>query len=754
MNSKQDNLYKLPALLISVILIVIYSINSSATSQIGSSNKVKKIAGYQPFMQSIGAYLSLSKQILYDENYLPVLTKGSELFIPSVFCQATFSGFVDPMQFYNLDNRYFMFADQDKDPCLTDNHESQLTWFALDSGQQEWESIQSWEDLSVTALNNEADLIAAGTSALSLYTHGLRIPEYAIGKYIGFTYSPVTATGYPNVGSPIKVWDIRYFFGQEEYDLAGHSTQVNEGKRLEKIDSNASFGKVVENPVQPRIENLIMKGTFLPDFQLTAEYDFISNSESDSEDVSRFWWGEAGTTEVQAYFQNPSYQTSHQSPVLTLEDVAKVYSVSALPIKKELGFDSVKYSTYYVVGDAVSITSDNPNNQFTQSSNIIELQFSNALNIDNTVSATYTFEKGDPIAEDHSEYTWSYIDAAGISHLLVSDKIVESGKVPDSPKLALEQSGFTLMLEMLPKDQFNRSGQPISISGSIETAQFIADPKSVRFTLNDTHSSAVSVTAQYASGSKDITFLGSWSSNDESIALVDNQGNIILNSNLSTEAVGSVTFSYLGRTVTIDVVVDALPPSISNLKLISILENNELAVFENQGATYDFYNGGKLNSFDSSTYVWRIKNESSIIGNGTVRNSGIIPFPTSSSPIFHSGKVVVLEVTPRDNLNRTGQMQPIEAKLEAVRGIEVEPSPLEIRIQGNGQLRAYAIFEGGRKFISPIGNTAFDGVWTVNDPGITISYSGYVTARNNAATGTITYTYRTFSVDIPFRVIE
>lgn len=758
MNLERDNLYKLFAIIfLSVFLIGNFSLKTFANNNVGFSNKIQNILGYQPLMESVGASLSLSNHKLYDENELPVLTVGAELFVPSIFCKISELGdeLSELLQLYQIDTRFFKFVDQDKDHCLDKDHESQLTWFALDLGQQEWANIQAWDDLSTTALDADTNLIPIGASPLNPFTAGLRIPETAIGKRIGFTYLPVSKTGAPNTGNPVKVWDLSFLFGQETYDSAGYVTQANEGKRLTKIELNASFGEVISNLTQPRIENLIMKGTFLPNFQLTAEYEFIPNSDNHTEDVSRFWWGESGTTASQAYFQNPVYQNTNKSPTLTIDDVAKIYSVTVLPIKKETVNIAGNSAVYYVVGEIESITSDDPTNQFTQPSNISNLKFVNSLNIDNTASATYTFVKGDPDAEDRSEYTWSYIDKKGVSHILVSDKIKESGKVPDSPKLVLEQSGLTLKLEMQPLDQFNRMGKPVLISGNIETAKFIAEPESILFTLNDTDSAAVRVIAQYEAGSKDITLLGDWVSNDESIVIVDDQGNIKRNPSLKTEANSSVTFNYHGRIVTINVNVEALIPRVNNLKLVSLLDNDQLSLFENRGATYEFDDGGKLNSIDRSTYTWRIQNENTTIGSGTIIQSGLVPFPTTSSPIYHSGKVVVLEVTPRDNFNRAGEMQQVEAKLETIRGIEVEPSPIELRRQVNAQLRAYALFTGGRRFINPNGNPTFDGVWSTNAPGISLSYSGYITVNANAPeTGTITYKYRTFTVNIPFTVID
>ncbi|SES97063.1 adhesion domain-containing protein [Thorsellia anophelis] len=315
--------------LIVLFCTIIMTTNSHANWLSVSSNKSFGLLGHIPYQASIGA--KLYQPTVFDAKGVAIPTVGAIVYIPTIFCEKS------------INQAYFRFADEDGDSCLTANHD--LKWYKLNPISGEFDSVRSWDELEAIEINNDTHpghILPSGFIPESQFTTGLVIPKDAAGYRIGFIYQPISNFGVPNEGTPIRVWDLGYFFGQDAPSKPGlvetHFTS-HKIKPIDNLLANAG-GVVFDPPSKPMIEDVTFNGYFLEGTQIALEYNFIPPNngleQKNYDDWSRIWWGKKGETLAIAKEEYLNGPVDAYSPVLTQENIGAISEVTILPIGKNI----------------------------------------------------------------------------------------------------------------------------------------------------------------------------------------------------------------------------------------------------------------------------------------------------------------------------------------------------------------------------------------------------------------------------------
>ncbi|SET32707.1 hypothetical protein [Thorsellia anophelis] len=514
-----------------------------AISDSGFSSKTKPIEGHAPYISSISGYQDNKDRFIYDILEQPMAFVGATLHLPSFFClneQILHGSNIHTPQFFH-------YSDADNDACAYEQQHD-VRWFILDSGTRDWFTVTSWDELNTIEITNDefpGSILAPDPTSPSMLTNALVIPEAALNKRIGFIYTPISNTGSPKIGAPIKVWDLSYYWGQNPSALGMAIDETNTGKKL-GLTEDFSGGGVIQPKYQPpEIKDLIITSRFAPGEQLKAEYEFVANNQNSRGDYSRLWWGENNTI-TKAKIGNQNYSLEKYSPVITKNDMGKTLEVTVLPITFIEPF-------IMLAGEPVTSL------QVTHPPTIDDLTIDIPLKIGSRITASYDYFFYNTTPEsDISSYSWQLVDPDNTIEELISGVVTQSGVVEIGPQIELIHNGRTLRLVMIPRDISGVSGIETSTEDEIEKLTGLGLSTFVStLRVGEDKTTALRAIGYFSLGTiNEVTELGIWKSTDPDL-IVDSYGIASLSPSAKVKKEVQVNFTY--KNFTLFIMIEILP---------------------------------------------------------------------------------------------------------------------------------------------------------------------------------------------------
>lgn len=670
-------------ILLSFILPVFFiSPFSFSASNTGKTILTKEIVGYSPYIESIAAMQWIVKPG-NDPTALPPKREtamGDVLFVPSKLCEAGADQAVQNTVFQTtlFPKNLFSFNDPDDDPCQIEA--GSLTWYILDSGDQDWSTISSWDQLDTIEITTEQfpdALISLPSESLS-GTDALVIPTEAIGKRIGFSFLPQTKTGKPAIGSRIYVWDLDYYFAQSPQSQAGKVIE-DQGYRLEKT-AHASGGGIVINNYPPKISDLVLLdhetnsrfdyANFLPGTKISAVYYY--ESVLNAADQSYFEWTQQDGSVIRS-----GKTLNGKVPEI---EILTSYSGQSIELKvtaedeREVIGNTLKQNTgeIYILPSVANLQ-------------IIYNDYENApssLNVGDMVSAKYDFIAGTSNI-DHSRYEWK---RTSDDYILLGGNVTDSGTIHNF-RVTHAWVGSTFYLTLKARDGSYYEGNILRKEGVM--VKDLPRIQNLQFFYHSTNSNQVP-TQGIALGEKvsaTYTFIGDAIQDRSTYGWRYVDGSTIRSGATENQTVPAITIEpeLMGTTLTLTVypfdssglagdepqsiTLNTVPLKIPAIENLSLLYNNSPNVppyIEYQSrlsARYTYKQGN--DNIDASNYEW-ITDQGLVLQSGTIQQSGMIPDFTI--PISGLGGVLTLNVTPKDGFD-------IEGKTESRQTIPIASAP-------------------------------------------------------------------------------
>ncbi|SET06354.1 hypothetical protein [Thorsellia anophelis] len=715
-----------------LLLLLLTTMSAAAKLTNESSNKTKQIKGYAPYIQSIAAQANLDNQYIFFPDLTPALTPGIILAVPSSLCSPELFKANEDLQ------PYFNLRDEDNDKCsVLETHN--LDWYILDNKDTEWNAVVSPDDLIWTLITDVDSILPPSTNMLSQYTSRLKIPENAVNKRIGFTYSPISATGNPNKGTQAKIWDISYFFGQKPTSQALLESAPNLGEKITQIPLPIHT-QIKPNFARPIIKTLYMYGEFSLSSTLEAQYQIEPDSIGSNELEMRFWWGPKGTTKNLGRITNTDFQNSPYSPPLTDSDIGSVIEVTAMAIKKQDGL--------LIVSEPYTIDSQDPNNQFYYPPSIDNLTLSMQPRVNESVYGKYTFnDGGKKNSIDNSTYIWQIENDSGKWDTLITGTILESGVTPEFKNLKQEYAGKSLKLEIIPSDTDDRIGSSNSVTSEvIGVLRIETNYNEVDYIINQTNALQLKATIYYSNGDIITHNINKWQSDDKDVS-IDSYGFVTVNPELTEEKTVNITISYLGQQALVKLNIR------KNTLIINELHFNEPILINKKITASYLLEQFNSENLDESTYEWfylSLENKWIKFDEGKVNDPGMISTVSTIDHLF-AGKRIRLEVTPFNQVGDTGPISSIEGNVESL--IELILTPSELTFNANEsqskQINAIASYEYG----SQLDLTSI-GIWQSDNNSILVSSNGSVSIvnQNEAIQGKVMFIYNEFTREVNVKV--
>lgn len=466
-----------------------------------------QIFGHHPYMNSIGTLMyradSEGNRGALDENGKRVPTVGSIIGFKDLFCDANSESVV---QFGSEWKPFFDYADIDEDICETQKPHL-VEWFIIDT--PDIAAISSWQQIESNATSiNQAfpDAIIApkstftfpsnpkGPLALTVpisgnVTSSVRVPEAAVGKYIGVKYTPLSATGLPLVGKAVELYDLNHFYKQTPptgpglvgIDLIDESLGTSKGDENNYLNGSGG-GKVQAAIERPAIKNFSISGIMSPGQSLDLAYDFIPYPTTQPDvtdnryDKSVFFWGELDTTLIRSEFFDERKTvaennqlgsqfgriTQGRTVTLTLKDVGSFIEVTTLPMRQaptETWPVTGAVATYELTDFSETITP-------VKRPNISNLSILGIPKVGSSLSAKYTYTPSNSTQPyDASIFRWSY-DANGNNITIIEGTVkTDINAIPDytQPVMAPNSGAITLEQLGVPEVTTEMAGNTIRI---------------------------------------------------------------------------------------------------------------------------------------------------------------------------------------------------------------------------------------------------------------------------------------------------
>ncbi|WP_336240702.1 inverse autotransporter beta domain-containing protein [Citrobacter werkmanii] len=432
---------------------------------------------------------------------------------------------------------------------------------------------------------------------------------------------------------------------------------------------------VIDPTAAPKVADLAMTGTMDVGSKLSATYTFDANK-GEPTDKSTFAWGHKGETATAAT-TGSAVATSGTVPDYTLAstDAGNVMEVSVV---------AKNNATVPVTGNTVTKTADdtNPVIDPTATPKVADLAMTGTLEVNQTLSATYTFDanKGEPT--DKSTFAWGE-KGSTTAKVDTGTVVTTSGTVPDYPLTAADvgkvmevsveaknnattpATGNTMTVSSTPKEAGNNTDggdngkvidpaatpevSNLAITGTLEVGQKLSgtytwDAKGNNSTDKSTFKwGTEGTTAGSVSGGDTVTTSGQV----EDFTLTETDaGNVM---ELSVMAKNGATVPVTGNTVTkttdesTPVIDPTAAPKVADLAMTGTME-----VAGKLSATYTF-DANKGEPTDKSTFAWGHKGETAdAAATGTaVTTSGTVPDYTITTT--DAGEVMEVSVVAKNN---------------------------------------------------------------------------------------------------------
>ncbi|SET16152.1 hypothetical protein [Thorsellia anophelis] len=503
-------------------------------------------------------------------------------------------------------NRLYHYVDLDFDPCrilTSEGNDAQhdVKWFMLDTQGKSIDEMTSFDEFEAIEITNEAfanSIISPGTEVeiedelignyrlpiSGKYTSSLRVPNEAVGKYIGVIYTPSSQYGLPNFGKPLKMWDLRYFYQQTPPSMTGLLPfEQNDGQKTVINDFiEGSGGGIVQPPdVQPEIQNLTLSGILAGGRTVTLDYEFIPNVTTPYTDETVFVWGALDQTlsfaalydetlsfeENQALMPEAISLSKGKRFDVNVNNVGEIVELTAIPIRLD------EARRYGVVGPLKRHDLNEFSSTLTPliKPEITELTITGTPVLNGALNATYRFKRSNSVRNtDASLYRWSYQTlleedielASGVISRLPNTDYNRPLPVPTSPQLtadAMTGRLIRLTVDAIDVDGVHGNQQIADVDVSINTANGF---KGIKLVYGDYegHYPSEKVQGYFpVLGFKGATFQlfaenfdpqtnfdnWQWSSSHRAYARVDNYGQVTL---LSDMALGQkITISAVNR---------------------------------------------------------------------------------------------------------------------------------------------------------------------------------------------------------------
>lgn len=472
-------------------------------------------------------------------------------------------------------------------------------------------------------------------------------------------------------------------------------------------------GTTVEllSPAAPAVKNLVMKGMLESGQSLTATYTFIQPDSDRSmprnsyvpSDASKYAWGKKGTT-AQSVLNGKAISVSGQIPAypLNANDAGNIIELSVLP-ENSLGIDG----EVLTIDTSMSAEDGNGTEGGDGTGTVINatarpaisgLTLKGTLQVNKTLSATYTFEPKNGDVQDRSTYAWAQKGEASGQAATSSEMVVTSGIIPEHT-LTADDAGKIIEVAVQPRNGKNITGTVVSLatdaknsdgnntSGGGEGGMIIdltSAPSVSNLKFSGKLVSGSSLTASYdftsGVGVPGDKSQFAWGEEGTTAGLAD-KGNTVSTSGvvpsrlLGQADIGKVlelsvrarnSADVTGNTITLTtadkdngldgndagtVIDPGAVPTITDLSL-----SGKLVVGESLKGTYKFdANNGDRN--DKSLYYWGIKGStaSQVAASGNpVVTPGILP----DEPVRqeHAGQILEVSVLPKNGLDIKGSV--------------------------------------------------------------------------------------------------
>ncbi|MDN8559081.1 inverse autotransporter beta domain-containing protein, partial [Citrobacter werkmanii] len=432
---------------------------------------------------------------------------------------------------------------------------------------------------------------------------------------------------------------------------------------------------VIDPTAAPKVADLAMTGTMEVNSKLSATYSFDANK-GEPTDKSTYAWGHKGETAAAA----PAGSSITATGVVPDYTLASTDAGSVM----EVSVQAKNNATVPVTGNTATKTAEdtNPVIDPTAAPKVTDLAMTGTLEVNKTLSATYTFDanKGEPT--DKSTFAWGEKGSTA-AKVDTGTAVTTSGTVPDYNIVAADvgkvmevsveaknaatvpATGNTMTVTSTPSEAGNNTDggdngkvidptatpavSNLAITGTLEVDQKLSGTYTWNANGNNSTDKstfkwgAKGTTAGSVSGGDTVTTSGQVA--DYTLTEAD-AGNVM---ELSVMAKNGATVPVTGNTATVTtdestpVIDPTAAPKVADLAMTGTMEvNSKLS------ATYTF-DANKGEPTDKSTFAWGHKGETADAAatGAAVTTSGTVPDYTITAT--DAGEVMEVSVQAKNN---------------------------------------------------------------------------------------------------------
>ncbi|EDQ0843024.1 hypothetical protein CQW45_001908 [Salmonella enterica subsp. enterica serovar Braenderup str. CFSAN001755] len=427
-------------------------------------------------------------------------------------------------------------------------------------------------------------------------------------------------------------------------------------------DGGDDGGDVIDQGAAPAVSNLAMTGTLNVGEKLSATYTFDAKT-GEPTDKSTFAWGHQNET-AQAVAGGDAVDTSGTVPdyTLTPDDAGQIMEVSV---------QAKNNASTPVAGNIATVDSTSDVIDPTAGPEVSKLVMTGTMEVDQKLSATYTFDANSGEPTDKSTFAWGHKGETAAA-AATGSTITASGTVPDYTLLATD-AGSVMEVSVQAK---NNEAVPVTGNTATTTAQDTnpvvdptAAPKVADLAMTGTMDVGSKLSATYTfdanKGEPTDKSTFAWGHKGETAAAAPSGSSVTTSGTVpdytllatdagsvmevSVQAKNNASTPKTGNTATkaaddTNPVVDpTAAPKVADLTLTGTEE-----VGSKLSATYTF-DANKGEPTDKSTFAWGHKGETATAAEtGTViTTTEVVPDYTIAST--DAGEIMEVSVVAKNN---------------------------------------------------------------------------------------------------------